>query len=55
MFVTDEQGYIPEHHCAQPPPVHSPKGGRPGPSPPMVLKKPVRMLDGSPVWSTRPK
>ena len=55
MFATDDQGYIPEHFCAKTLPVHSPKGVRPGPKPPMVLKKPVRMLDGSPVWSLRPK
>ena len=55
MFPTDDQGYIPEHNCAMPSPVHSPKGVRPGPKPPMVFKKPVRMLDGSPVWSPRPK
>ena len=55
MFATDDQGYIPEHSCAQPSPVHSPESVRPGPKPPMVFKKPVRMLDGSPVWSLRPK
>ena len=55
MFATDDQGYIPEHNCVQTPPVHSPKSVRPGPKPPMVLKKPVRMLDGSPAWSSRPK
>ena len=31
------------------------KGVRPEPSPPMILKKPVRMLDGSPVLPSRPK
>ena len=31
-----------------------PKGVRSGSEPPLVLKKPVRMLDGSPVWSSRP-
>ena len=55
MFTVDSQGYIPEHQCAKPSPVLSPKGVGPGPSPPMVFKKPVRMLDGSPVWSRRPK
>ena len=49
MFTVDDQGYIPEHQCAKPSPV------RPGPSPPLVFKKPVRMLDGSPVWSPRQK
>ena len=52
MFTVDSQGYIPEHQCAKPSPVLS---VGPGPSPPMVFKKPVRMLDGSPVWSRRPK
>ena len=55
MFPTDDQGYIPEHDCATPSPVHSPWSVRPGPKPPMVFKKPVRMLDGSPVWSPRLK
>ena len=55
MFATDDEGFIPEHFCAKTLPVHSPKGVRPGPKPPMVFKKPVRMLDGSPVWSPRPK
>ena len=55
MFATNDQGFIPEHNCAKPSPVHSPKSVRPGPKPPIVLKKPVRMLDGSPVWSSGPK
>ena len=55
VFTVDSQGYIPEHQCAQTLPVFSPKSVGPGPSPPMVFKKPVRMLDGSPVWSRRPK
>ena len=50
MFPVDSQGYIPEHQCAQTSPCV-----KAGPSPPMVLKKPVRMLNGSPVWSQRPK
>ena len=50
LFATDDQGYIPEHNCAETLP-----SVRPGPKPPMVFKKPVRMLDGSPVWSPRPK
>ena len=49
LFTVDDQGYIPEHQCAKPSPVG------PGPSAPMVFKKPVRMLDGSPVWSPRRK
>ena len=50
LFATDDQGYIPEHNCAETLPCV-----RPGPKPPMVFTKPVRMLDGSPVWSPRPK
>ena len=55
LFPVD-QGNIPVHPCASAKtyPVHSPRV-RPEPSPPKVLKEPVRMLDGSPVWSKRPK
>ena len=55
MFPVESNGYIPEHHCAESPPAHPSKGVRPEPSPPMILKKPVRMLDGSPVLPSRPK
>ena len=54
MFPVDDQGYIPEHLCAKDFPVR-PCPVKPGPSAPVVLKKQVRMLDGSPIWSPRAK
>ena len=54
MFPVDNQGYIPEHLCAKDFPIRS-SPVKPGPSAPVVLKKQVRMLDGSPIWSPRAK
>ena len=54
MFPVDDQGYIPEHLCAKDFPVRS-CPVKPGPSAPVILKKQVRMLDGSPIWSPRAK
>ena len=53
VFNVDGEGYIPEHHCAEPLPVQPSKGVRPEPSPPRILKKPVRMLDGTPVGTLK--